>query len=89
MQLFELSRTYHSALTKIDSSRYESSAQRSIRGSKVKVDRKSSNPPCEHRRASKILQVKKDGPNKVQVTAHLLNSIEIYTGKNMSETMCI
>ena len=66
VQLFEVAKTYYSALAKIDTNKFESSSKcRTQKQKKERTSGSSSNPKCEHNTPSKLVQVKKEGRNKV------------------------
>ncbi|KAK3610741.1 hypothetical protein CHS0354_028138 [Potamilus streckersoni] len=64
LQLFEVSKKYHYSLAKVDTSGYQLQDSVSVKARQHGGKSFSQNPPCHCQTPSKMVQVKKEGPNK-------------------------
>ncbi|KAL3877346.1 hypothetical protein ACJMK2_035069, partial [Sinanodonta woodiana] len=64
LQLFEVSKKYHYSLAKVDTSDYKLQDSVSVKAPKHGGKSFKQNPPCHCQTPSKLVQVKKEGPNK-------------------------
>lgn len=74
--LFELARQYHSSLSKVDVASCTSVAAGST-GDGATSNR---NPLCDHKLPSKLVQVRKEGANKVRRENNVLFYLSDFTG---------